>query len=79
MPRRARCPGKPQTELEERVRRVARRAAENWEVEHNYGDTVKVLDRDRATTRFWNTRLASDHPEMQDRFVREAICWWRSL
>ena len=73
------CPSKPQTELEERVQRIARRAAENFEMEENYGDTMKVLDTHRAETRFWNTSLSREHPETRDRFVREAVCWWRRL
>lgn len=76
---RERCPRKPQTPLEESVRRAARRAAENFEMDYNSGDEIHVLDQSRAETRFYNTRLAVEHPEMRDRFVREALCWWRTL
>ncbi len=76
MAKRARCPGKPQTALEERVRRVARRAAENFDVESN---SERVLTKERAEQRFYNTSLAVEHPGSRERFVREALCWWRTL
>jgi hypothetical protein len=70
------CPRKPQTPLEERVRRVARKAAENFDFESN---SERTLTKERAEQRFYNTTLSAEHPEVRERFVREALCWWRQL